>query len=358
MYEYDQSAELGRGRYATVYAAKCRDKPGTDKNHSDQGEAVASDCALKIIDKKEFWKRVVKNKERADTVVREAAVQATMTTNCSKIPAFVRLRGFLETSDHIALELELLESMDLFQYVSARGFLPEKEAALVLRDILAVLDGMTRAGLAHRDIKPANCLVCKAATEDAPEWADCVVKVADFGMSTFVGVDGLVRGRCGTPGYVAPEIFVAGLHGGYGNKVDVFSAGVTLYVMLCGYEPFYGETDEELVAANKSAQFEFPDNDWRNGEIICLPWACSLTNIARDAHPTFPHWLVSLEAKDLVKRMMEPNPSRRLCAKEALRHPWILRHAGATGTASVVAHSGIDALGDSLHMKGQTCVIS
>jgi serine/threonine protein kinase len=359
MYAYDQSAELGRGRYATVYAAKRLDKLGTDTKHGAQGEAVASDCALKIFDKKEFWKRVIKNKERADTIVREAAVQATMTTNCSKIPAFVRLRGFLETSDHIALELELLEGMDLFQYVSTRGVLPEKEAALVLRDILAVLDGMNRAGLAHRDIKPANCLVCKTSTEDASEKADCVVKVADFGMSTFVGVDGLVRGRCGTPGYVAPEIFVAGLHGGYGNKVDVFSAGVTLYVMLCGYEPFYGETDEELVAGNKAAQFEFPDNDWRNGEIVGLSLACSLTTQHEMLTLLFvPRRIVSLEAKDLVKRMMEPNPSRRLCAKEALKHPWMLRHAGATDTASVVAHSGIDALGDSLHMKGQTCVIS
>jgi serine/threonine protein kinase len=272
MYEYDESAAYGQGRYATVYPGKRRDNMmlGTHKKNGNTFEAFSSDCALKIIDKKEFWKRVVKNKERADTIVREAAVQVTMTLVCSKIPAFVRLRGFLETSDHIALELELLEGMDLFQYVSSRGVLPEKEAALVLRDILVVLDGMNRAGLAHRDIKPANCLVCKAAVEDAPEKAECIVKVADFGMSTFVGVDGLVRGRCGTPGYVAPEIFVAGLHGGYGNKVDVFSAGVTLYVMLCGYEPFYGETDEELVAGNKAAQFEFPDNDWRNGTIVGL----------------------------------------------------------------------------------------
>lgn len=96
------------------------------------------------------------------------------------------------------------------------------------------------------------------------------MKVADFGMATFVGVDGLVRGRCGTPGYVAPEIFSAGLHGGYGNKVDVFSAGVVLYVMLAGYEPFYGESDDELIAANKEAKLDFPTSDWTHGKYFTL----------------------------------------------------------------------------------------
>jgi serine/threonine protein kinase len=69
----------------------------------------------------------------------------------------------------------------------------------------------------------------------------------------------------GTPGYVAPEILTAGSRVGYGNKVDVFSAGITLYVMLCGYEPFYGETEKDLVEANKQAVIDFPERDWRSG---------------------------------------------------------------------------------------------
>ena len=242
---------MGHGRYAGVYEAKRKDEDGQE-------------VALKIIDKKMFWSRVVKGRERGDTLIRETSVQATMTAKCSKIPAFVRLRGFFETSENVVLELELLKGMDLFQYVSSKGVLSEKEAALILRDILSVLDGMNRAGLAHRDIKPANCLMCKT-DDSSTDVSSCVVKVADFGMATFAGVDGLVRGRCGTPGYVAPEIYRAGLHGGYGNKVDVFSAGVTAYVMLCGYEPFYGESDADLVAANKEAKVEFPSNDWKQG---------------------------------------------------------------------------------------------
>lgn len=225
LYEYDESNAVGRGRYAGVYPARRRAPTGkgepfqstgaeqqnveADKKKSLSSQVLQQvplsdyDCALKIIDKKDFWRRVVKGRERADTLVREASVQATMASRCSKIPAFVRIRGFFETSDHVVLELELLKGVDLFQYVSSKGVLPEKEAALILRDILLVLDGMNRVGLAHRDVKPANILM---VTEDKSipwEEAPCVVKVADFGMATFQGVDSLIRGRCGTPGYVA-----------------------------------------------------------------------------------------------------------------------------------------------------------
>lgn len=346
LYDYDESAEVGRGRYATVFPARRRAQRNKAKQHrvgggddtSTPGQAqrtaplCENDCALKIIDKKEFWRRVVKGRERADTLVREASVQATMTSKCSKIPAFVRLRGFFETSENVVLELDLLEGIDLFQYVSSKGILSEKEAACILRDILTVLDGLNRLGVAHRDIKPANCLMCNAGCDgNSLDTTATIVQVADFGMATFVGVDGLVRGRCGTPGYVAPEIFSAGLHGGYGNKVDIFSAGVTLYVMLCGYEPFYGESDEELVTANKEAQFDFPTNDWKN---------------------------VSPEAKDLVKCMMEADPQQRLSAKAALRHPWLVGHVGTTDSIEVAGHNGVDSLSHSIHSRWDSCTVS
>lgn len=281
LYDYDESTVVGQGRYASVYPARRRGDSSDEKHQpvsdsgSDHGCSHDSplcskvcldtyNCAIKVVDKKEFWRRVIKGRERADTLVREASVQSTMTTKCSKIPNFVRIRGFFETSDNVVIELELLEGTDLFNYVSSKGVLSEKEAACIMRDILTVLEGMSRAGLAHRDIKLANCLMCNCSS-GGREKPPCGVKVGDFGMATFVGVDGLVRGRCGTPGYCAPEVFHAGVHGGYSNKVDVFSAGVTLYVMLCGYEPFYGESDAELIAANKEANLEFPSTDWNRG---------------------------------------------------------------------------------------------
>mmetsp|Transcript_4604 Transcript_4604/g.10906 ORF Transcript_4604/g.10906 Transcript_4604/m.10906 type:complete len:179 (-) Transcript_4604:179-715(-) len=153
---------------------------------------------------------------------------------------------------------------------------------------------MNEAGICHRDIKPANILMVRC---DDSKYGTSV-KLGDFGMSTLVGVDGLVRGRCGSPGYVAPEILKAEAGGGYGNHVDMFSAGVTLYVMLCGYEPFYGETEKELIRANKKARLDFPDSEWKK---------------------------ISPEAKDLVSQMLKEDSNKRIGTREALVHPWIVR---------------------------------
>jgi serine/threonine protein kinase len=306
LWDYASGTEFGRGRYAAVFPARRRTEyPGLAYDESlvnnnsktmDKQAALAQyNCALKVIDKAQFWHRVVKGRERADTLVRETSVQATLTAKCGKIATFLKLRGFFETSEHFVIELELLEGTDLFQHISSKGTLPEHEAAMILRDMLTSLEAMNRVGLAHRDIKPANVLMCDRKKDGVS------VKVGDFGMSTFVGVDGLVRGRCGTPGYVAPEILTGGSRIGYSNAVDVFSAGVTLYVMLCGYEPFYGENEKDLIEANKRAVVEFPDEDWAR---------------------------ISNDARNLILSMTHPDPKRRISARDALRHPWITRLDG------------------------------
>ena len=297
LYDVDESeggAEFGRGRYAVVRPAKRRVHrrgmsvsetryPHASTSHdtfrsvssTDSLSGCRSSCndlssasaetevALKIIDKKEFWSRVKKGRERADTLVREAAVQTSLVVQGADTPGFLQLRSIFETGEQLVMELELLKGIDLFQHISSRGTLDEMEAAHIMRDLLTCLDVMDQIGIAHRDIKPANLLMCDNNNSDGTR-----VKLADYGMASFVGVDNLVRGRCGTPGFVAPEILRTGVSGGYGNKVDMFSAGVTLYVMLAGYEPFYGESDAELIDANRNAQVDFPHADWHTGKFI------------------------------------------------------------------------------------------
>ncbi|CAN0306824.1 unnamed protein product, partial [Laminaria digitata] len=120
------------------------------------------------------------------------------------------------------------------------------------------IDKCNQHGFCHRDVKLSNLLYPGPASSHGPE----SVLLADFGMATTAGRDGLVRGRCGTSGYVAPEILKAKKQEGYGMNVDVFSAGVVLYVCLCGYEPFFGVNEEQLIAANKKAVFEFHTVEW------------------------------------------------------------------------------------------------
>lgn len=290
--ETDESHEFGRGRYAVVRPAKRRmHKRGLSFSEAryshvashDNLRSVASgdslsafnkssnndlsgaggeyDCALKIIDKKEFWSRVKRGQERPDTLVREVAIQTTLAVQGPDAP-ILRLRSIFETGDQLVMELELLKGTDLFQHISSQGLLDEVEAAHVMKDLLNCLNVMDEIGIAHRDIKPANLLMCNSSEAGAR------IKLADFGMASFVGVDNLVRGRCGTPGFVAPEILLTKVNGGYGNKVDMFSAGVTLYVMLAGYEPFFGESDEELINANKLGKVNYPNADWHKGMLL------------------------------------------------------------------------------------------
>lgn len=314
LYDVDVNGgpEFGRGRYAVVRPARRRQTrrvssshdglrlvssgdnlSGSSKDMPDSGTGY--DCALKIINKKEFWSRVKKGAERADTLVREAAVQTTLAVQGSATPGFLKLRSIFETGEEIVLELELLKGTDLFQHLSFRGTLDEVEAAQIMRDLLQCLDVMDQLGIAHRDIKPANLLMC-----DENCGSGCKIKMADFGMASFVGVDNLVRGRCGTPGFVAPEILRTAVNSGYGNKVDMFSAGVTLYVMLVGYEPFYGESDAELISANREAKVDFPKADWHK---------------------------ISVEGRDLIEKMLIADPMARISPADALRHPWITRRA-------------------------------
>jgi serine/threonine protein kinase len=318
LWDFETEEEFGRGRYASVRPARRKDEKYFEQKDQEPKAAPTDvlqrcSCALKIVDKNEFWRRVVKGRERADTLVRELSVQSTLTAKCGQIPTFLKLRSFFETSDNVVLELELLEGTDLFDYISQEGMLKEEEAALITQDILQSLEAMNRVGLAHRDLKPANILMCNREKDNVS------VKVGDFGMSTFVGVDGLLRGRCGTPGYVAPEILTASSGVGYGNKVDMFSAGVILYVMLCGYEPYYGESEKALVDANKLAIVDFPESDWQN---------------------------VSLEARDLIRQMLKPDPKGRITAKDALEHPWIVTF----GTKAIESSGKGSGLNKSIHL--------
>lgn len=117
------------------------------------------------------------------------------------------------------------------------------------------------------------------------------VKLTDFGSSDVAPE--VMRGVVGTPFYMAPEIL-----GGreYGEKVDVWSSGVVLYIMLAGFPPFYGETVVEIFEAVLRGNLRFPFRVFQS---------------------------VSPAAKDILRKMLCKDVSRRLSAEQVLRHPWI-----------------------------------
>ena len=120
-----------------------------------------------------------------------------------------------------------------------------------------------------------------------------LIKISDFGLARFVSEDELASTACGTPGYVAPEI-VEGI--GYGREVDYWSIGIILYIMLCGFPPFYNENNQALFEAIKNCDYEFPSPYWDN---------------------------ISEDAKDLIRKILVREPAQRLNADQILNHPWV-----------------------------------
>ncbi len=118
----------------------------------------------------------------------------------------------------------------------------------------------------------------------------------DFGLAKYRGSSGKtaeMTTACGTPGYVAPEVLK---NEPYGNPVDLWSLGVILYILLCGFPPFYHESTAALYKQIKKGEFDFPAPYWSN---------------------------ISASAKDLVKKLLTVDPNQRYTAKQVLSHSWV-----------------------------------
>merc|ERR1712196_76301 len=130
---------------------------------------------------------------------------------------------------------EIVEGGELFDRIQAKTTYNEKEARSTILLLLDALAHIHDHKIAHRDLKPENLLL-KSKRNDTE------LKIADFGFAVVTDGDNLNQ-MCGTPGYVAPEIL---LGKNYGMAVDIWAAGVILYILLGGYPPFYADTDEQM----------------------------------------------------------------------------------------------------------------
>lgn len=212
-------------------------------------------------------------------------------------PAVVALHEVYEDAEYVHLVMEMCSGGDLFdRIVSKKNTVPfsEEEAATILQKLMEAISYCHSMGIAHRDIKPDNILFAGNSNSFAQ------IKLADFGQaSSYTPGEGLMQGIVGTPYYVAPEVL--GMKD-YNEKVDVWSAGVILYIMLSGVAPFVGETPQEIFEAVLCGRLSFPSDPWLS---------------------------ISQSAKDLIRRMLCRDVNRRLSAQQVLEHSWISAHTNA-----------------------------
>ncbi|KAK9169878.1 hypothetical protein Syun_002018 [Stephania yunnanensis] len=259
---YELGRELGRGEFGVTYL--CTDRVS--------GEVFA--C-----------KSISKKKLRTAIDVEDVRREVEIMKHLPKHPNIVSLKGAYEDDIAVHLVMELCEGGELFDRIVARGHYTERAAAVVTRTIVEVVQMCHRHGVMHRDLKPENFLFANKK-ETSP------LKAIDFGLSVIFKPGERFTEIVGSPYYMAPEV----LKRNYGPEIDVWSAGVILYILLCGVPPFWAETEQGVAQAIIRSVIDFKREPWPK---------------------------VSENAKDLVKKMLDPDPKRRLTAEQVLEHTWL-----------------------------------
>ena len=214
-------------------------------------------------------------------------------------PNVVRLFDTFETTKHICFVIELCSGGDLFLYIKKRRRLKEDVARFFFKQLIEGLAYIHNAKkVVHRDIKLENILLDATGN----------VKICDFGVSRQLQTGReRMKEQCGTPAYIAPEIL---LDEGYtGFKVDMWSAGVCLYAMLIGSVPFKASTMSQLQALIVKGDYDFKFQTNANSKNIQNPKAATT--------------LLSEEVQDLISKLLQTDPNKRLSAVDTLHHPWL-----------------------------------
>ncbi|KAJ8431834.1 hypothetical protein Cgig2_027579 [Carnegiea gigantea] len=259
--DYEVLEEIGRGKFGIV--SRCISR------------ATGEHFAVKVIDKS----LVAGDPIDRESLTTEPKVLHLLSLSSSSSSTHVtRLHGAYDSPTHLHLVLDLFPFPSLFSLLHLRHLLPESDARAVAGSLLQAILHCHQNGVVHRDIKPENVLIDPNTKR---------IKLCDFG-SAAVKTAAPMKEVVGTPYYVAPEVLEGS---GYGEKVDVWSAGVVLYVMLAGFPPFYGENTVEVFEKVLRGNLRFPASVFAG---------------------------VSPEVKGLLRRMLCKDVSRRFSAQEAL----------------------------------------
>jgi len=260
---YQLGEEIGRGGFSVVVEA-------VSKKKDNQSEKFA----VKIIEKSMIQDDIKLLRREIDIMRRVEHKN------------ILKLHEIYESEEKVYIVMELVNGSELFDRIVDKGYYSEKNAIIIVKQILDAVAYLHSKGIAHRDLKPEN-LLCSGQDEDE------IVKIADFGLSKIFSGDEELMTSFGTPGYVAPEVLMCE---SYDKSVDMWGIGIITYILLAGYPPFYAENDTALFEKIMNAEYDFDDECWED---------------------------VSDLAKDFIRHLLVKDPNERYTAKEALKHSWL-----------------------------------
>ncbi|EEC03223.1 phosphorylase kinase gamma subunit, putative [Ixodes scapularis] len=281
--KYEFKDLLGTGAFSQVVLAESRDTPGVMH-------------AIKCIDKKALKGKEDSLENEIKRAGPDSLIQITFALPCSfffsrlKHPNIVQLLETYEDKNKVYLVMELVTGGELFDRIVEKGSYTEKDASDLIRQILEAVDYMHSQGVVHRDLKPENLLYY------CPE-EESKIMISDFGLSKMED-SGIMATACGTPGYVGkslswPSLVEFGLCLTWSFLVCFCL--LHLPCRLCGYPPFYDESDANLFAQILKGEFEFDSPYWDE---------------------------ISDSAKDFIRHLICVDVERRYTCRQALAHPW------------------------------------
>ena len=194
-------------------------------------------------------------------------------------PFCTQIYDSFQTDTHILIVMEYI-CADLISFIKKRGKISENIAKLIFKQMIKGLKYIHKSNIVHRDIKLDNLLIDLTNT----------IKICDFGVSKILKKGDVMYEHCGTPAYIAPEIIED--KGYEGFSCDIWSAGITLYYMLSGSQPFKGKDIEEIQSLIFKGNYDKIKD-------------------------------VSEEVNDLISKMLKVNPKERISIDDILKHPWI-----------------------------------
>jgi len=299
---YRISQEIDRGSFSRVYECYHR--------------YTAVKFAAKVIDRRSL------SRKADDAVFREARIlqelqnkrRDAITTDGEEDVGFVRLVDFFIEPTRFVLVMDFMAGSTLFDRVLDKHYYSEDNARILATRLLKAVAFMHRHNVVHRDLKPQNILL--ADKDD-----DTNVFIGDFGFATIIRpvldentnrmTRRVLRQKCGTPSYVAPEV-IAGKP--YDQAADLWSLGVIVYFVIGGYPPFVDfNSRQRMFQKIIAGEFEFHETDWSG---------------------------ISNQAKSFIRALLTVDPGKRMSAPQALFHPWIL--AGDTAKPPMIPPSAKD----------------